>query len=172
MCYSASSQNGLRIWGCVCSRDHILTLHFLFNVLLGLRANRLLWFSPYSEEHSVPSLKIGLGSGVPDVFSGDRHRAGEQDGPAGAPSGGPGGGAAVGARREGEAVGGERHRTQLPHRTLHPADQPPHAASEQVCLPSAGAQKQRHPVQRHLKLWRSPRSPALLSAGCIHLILD
>ncbi|XP_051246933.1 NF-kappa-B inhibitor-interacting Ras-like protein 1 isoform X3 [Dicentrarchus labrax] len=82
----------------------------------------------------------------------DSHSAGEQDRPAGASPGGPGGGAAVGARREGEAVGGERRRTQLPHRTLHPADQPPHAATEQVCLPSAGAQKQRHPVQRHVTL--------------------
>lgn len=43
------------------------------------------------------------------VSSGDGHRAGQQDRPAGTSSGGTGGGAAVGARREGEAVGGERH---------------------------------------------------------------
>lgn len=90
--------------------------------------------------------------------SGDSHSPGEQNGPAGASAGGTGSRAAVGARGEGEAVGGERGRAQLPHRTVHAADQPPHAASEQVVLPSAGAQEQRHPVQRHVKPRPSPPS--------------
>lgn len=77
--------------------------------------------------------------------AGDGDRVGEQVWPAWASTGGSGCCPAVGTWGEGQTLGGDRDREKLINRTLHQPHQPPHTATEQVCLPSAWTQEQGNP---------------------------
>lgn len=103
-----------------------------------------------------------------NVFAcaGDGDRVGEQVWPAGTSTGGPGCCPAVGTWGEGQTLGGDGDRQKLINRTLHQPHQPPHTATEQVCLSSARPQEQGNPLQRHLNTAHCHSFSTMF--GCLH----